>query len=56
MEKIVDQSERRIQAQMDPRAHMQYQTDLPEVQARGEMIRGNVGGLQSKGEPMGPTF
>ena len=31
MEKIVDQSEHRIQSRMDQRAHMQYLTDIPEA-------------------------
>ena len=55
MEKIVDQSERRIQAQMDPRAHMQHQTDLPNIQARGTVTKGHMGGHQSNLEAVGAT-
>ena len=53
--KLVDQSERRIQPHMDQRAHIQQQTDLPEVQAHGERTRGHMGGHQSKGGAMGAT-
>ena len=55
MKKIIDQSERRIQAHMDQRAHMQHLTDVPEVQAHGT-VRGHVAAYQSKGRSVGPTL
>ena len=51
--KIVDQSERRIQAHKDQMAHMQHQTDIPEVHARGIVIRGHMVAYH-QGRPSGP--
>ena len=55
MRKSVDQSDRRIQAHMDQRAHIQQQTDVPGVQASGEFTRGHMGAHQRRLEVVGPT-
>ena len=41
---------------MDPRAHIQYQTDLLEIQAHRTTTRGHVGGHQSNLEAVGATW
>ena len=46
---------RRIQAHMDQRAHLQYQTDVPEAQERAAMTREHVAAHQSNRRSMGPT-
>ena len=55
MRKIIDQSERRIQAHMDQRAHMHHQTDVSEAQARGKGVRRHVECHQRMLEVVGPT-
>ena len=42
-------------AHMDQRAHMQHQTDIPGVQARGKSIEGHVSGHSGKLEVVGPS-
>ena len=54
MGKIVDQSECRIQAHMDQRAHIQYQTDISQAQARGTVTRGHTAAEQSNRKSVGP--
>ena len=56
MGKIIDQSEHRIQAHMDQRAYIQYKTYIPEVQARGTMIKQHMVAHHSKGRLVGPTW
>ena len=45
----------RVQNSVDQRAHIQYQTDVPEVRACGSRIKGHVAAHQSKGRLVGAT-
>ena len=53
--KIIDQLERRIQSDMDQRAHMQHLTDITEAWTHGKGARTHVVGHKSRGGPVGPT-